>query len=94
MASRFGQLSDTASPATVPAGSVVTRIRLHSSAGGTCVITPAGGSALPTLVLPASAAWFELDFDSALSELIDGTTFAFTGTDAYVITYQTVGGSF
>jgi hypothetical protein len=71
---------------------VVTQIQAHSSAGGTVVITPAGGSALPTITIPAGADWFVLGFDPAQQDLVAAATLAFTGTDGYVVAQKVIGG--
>lgn len=91
--SRYSHFAGSAATVPVTAGQVVTRIRAHSSAGGTLIITPAGAAALPTIVIPAGAMWLALDFDPQLYELVDGTTLAFAGTDAYYVATQTVGGA-
>lgn len=80
------QSGTTTATVTVAAGAVVSCIRAHNTSGGaTLVITPAGGSALPTITIPAGANWFELNFDVARQELVDGATLAFTGTDAFFV---------
>jgi len=91
MASRYSHLAGTAATETVPAGTVATKIRCHSSAGGTLIITPAGGSALPTITIPNIAAWFEIDLDPRDLELGSGATLAFASTDAYYVALRKVG---
>jgi hypothetical protein len=89
---RYSHLSGTAGTVTVPSGCVVRSIRAHATSAGTLIITPVGASALPTITLPASSQWFELEFPEALEELVDGTTLVFASTDAYLVTTRLVGG--
>jgi hypothetical protein len=92
VSSRFTLAAGTAGTVTVAAGEVVTRIRAHATSAGTLVITPSGGSALPTIALPAGASWFEMDFDEELLELESGSTLVFTSTDSYVVTQRSGAG--
>jgi hypothetical protein len=93
MSSRFSLAAGSAATVTVPAGCAVRRVRAHNtSGGGTLVITPSGGSALPTITIPAAASWLELDFDTSLEELVDGATLVFASTDAYLVTFEDIGG--
>ena len=91
---RFSYLAGTSGTATIPAGSVVSRIRAiaPSGSGASFVVTPAGSSALPSVTLPAGAPWFELDLDVSLDELGPTTTIAFTGTASYVVFTENTGG--
>lgn len=89
-ASRYGHLAGTSGTATVPTGGVVVGLSCYSSGGGTLVITPGGanqtGTAQPTITIPAGTT-FEPAWLSQLGILGAGTTFVFTGTDAYVVPY-------
>lgn len=93
-ASRFSyQSGTTTATVTVAAGCVVTQIQAHNTSGGaTLVITPNGGTALPTITIPAASNWFVLDFDPSVQELVDGATLAFTGTDAFFVRQKIIGG--
>jgi|HubBroStandDraft_1064217.scaffolds.fasta_scaffold512784_2 hypothetical protein len=92
LASRFSPQAGTSGTVTVAAGCVVTQVQAHSTAGGTVVITPAGGSALPTITVPAGADWFVLNFNPNEQDLVDGATLAFTGTDGYLVAQKVIGG--
>jgi hypothetical protein len=89
---RYSYQAGSAATVTVAAGAVVSRIRAHATSAGTLVITPAGGSALPSLPIPAGASWLEIDFDPAREDLVDGTTLVFTSTDSYYVEQFHVGG--
>jgi hypothetical protein len=89
---RYSHLAGASGTATVPAGFVVSSIRAHATSAGTLVITPAGGSALPSIPLPAAAPWFAEEFDPEREELLPGTTLVFTSTDRYYVGLFEVGG--
>lgn len=94
MASRFSYQAGTAAAVTVPAGAVVSCVRAHNTGGGgTLIITPAGGVALPSIPIPAGAQWLSLDFDTGLEELSNGATLVFAGTDAYYVGQRITGGN-
>lgn len=92
MSTRYSYLAGSAAVATVPAGYVVSCVRAHATSAGSLVITPAAGSALPSIPIPAGADWLDLPFDPALQELLPGTTLAFTGTDSYYVGLRLSGG--
>jgi hypothetical protein len=86
MMNRYSVLAgNTDGVVAVPPGACVSSVRCASSVGGTLVITPAGGSALPTITIPAGSDWFELNFRTELQELVDGATLSFVGTSGYYV---------
>lgn len=87
-AGRYGHLAGTSGTATVPASATVVGVTCYSSAGGTLIITPGGAnqiaSAQPTITLPAGVP-FAGPWLANVEVLGPGTTFAFSGTDTYVV---------
>lgn len=87
---RYSLLADTSGTATVPAGAQVVSWSCSCAAGGgggTVVITPDGpgqvASALPTITVPAGRG---VGDDLVMGRLGPGSTLAFTGTEAYLVT--------
>jgi hypothetical protein len=93
-ASRYSyQSGTTTATVTIAAGYACTMVQAHNTSGGaSLVITPANGTALPTITIPAGANWFVLTFRPEEQELVDGSTLAFTGTDAYYVQQKYIGG--
>jgi hypothetical protein len=78
--------------ATIPAGNVARAVRFLGGAGSTLIVTPAGGSAMPTITNTSASGWLELDFDIAREDFLPGTTFAFTSSAAFVVETVDIGG--
>jgi hypothetical protein len=89
VANRYSFAAGTAGTVTVASPFIATGIRAIGA--GTLVITPQGGSALPTITLSA-ASWFQIDFDPAREDFLPGTTFVFAGTSSYVVMLEQTGG--
>lgn len=92
--SRLSLLTGTAGTVVVPSGMVVRSVRTCApSSGGTLVIMTSDETTLETITIPEKATgWLELDFHNSLGELKGGSMLDFTGTDAFVVVLQVVGG--
>jgi hypothetical protein len=84
---QIGGANGSTASVTVPFGCQVVGASASSTAGGTIVITPHGGNqtaTAKTITLPAGTAW-TLPILAGLGQMGTGTTFTFSGIDAYDI---------
>jgi hypothetical protein len=85
----YSHVTGTDGTITVPTDKHVLKYSVKAESGGTIVITPAGGSAQPTITLDAGDE-FKDDFSDAAGVgggLGPGSTIVLTGTSRYFVRY-------